>query len=100
MFRQAANYAGRFGRPPPPVLSPENVAAKIVARLDNPKPRTNIGVANPLMVFGFRVFPGVFDLLVGPLMRVVGLCRTPVAAHSGNVLEPTTGDAVANGTER
>jgi short-subunit dehydrogenase len=88
VFRQAANYAGRYGRPPPPVLSPERVAVKIVERLDHPKPRTNIGMLNPVMVFGYRALPSVFDLLVGPLMRVAGLSRDRVEPHAGNVLSP------------
>jgi short-subunit dehydrogenase len=88
-FRQAANYVGRYGRPPPPVVSPERVAAKIVDLLDRPRPRKNVGIANPLMVFGFRVLPSVFDALVGPLMRVAALSREKVGPHAGNVLEPS-----------
>lgn len=88
-FRQAANYVGRYGRPPPPIVSPERVAAKIVDRFDHPKPRTNVGIANPFMVFGFKALPSVFDVLVGPLMRVAGLSRETVAPHPGNVMEPT-----------
>ncbi|MDQ3113909.1 MAG: SDR family NAD(P)-dependent oxidoreductase [Actinomycetota bacterium] len=89
VFRQAANYVGRYARPPPPVVSAERVAVKIVERLDHPRSRTSVGIANPLMIFGFRALPGVFDLLVGPLMRVAGLSRTRVDPHAGNVLTPT-----------
>lgn len=89
VFRRAANYVGRYGRPPPPVVSAERVAAKVVERLDHPRSRTSVGIANPLMIFGFRALPGVFDLLVGPLMRLTGLSRTPVDPHPGNVLSPT-----------
>ena len=95
VFRQAANYAGRYGRPPPPIVSPEHVAAKIVKLLDKPRPRTNVGPANRLMVFGATVTPRLFDAIVGPMMRVLGLSRTPVAPHAGNVLSPTPeGEAV------
>ena len=87
-FRQAANYVGRYGRPPPPVVSPERVATKIVDLLDRPRPRKSVGIANPFMVFGFRVLPSVFDGLVGPLMRVAGLSREKVEPHAGNVLRP------------
>jgi len=89
VFRQAANYVGRYGRPPPPVVSAERVAVKIVERLDHPRSRTSVGIANPFMIFGFRALPGVFDLLVGPLMRLAGLSRTRVDPHAGNVLTPT-----------
>lgn len=95
VFRQAANYAGRYGRPPPPVVSPEHVAKKIIGLIDHPHPRTNVGPANRLMVLGFTVTPRLFDVLVGPLMRVVGLSRETVEPHPGNVLSPTPdGEAV------
>jgi hypothetical protein len=44
---------------------------------------------------GFALLPGVFDLLVTPLMRAGGLSRERVAPHDGNVFEPhPDGDAL------
>jgi hypothetical protein len=40
------------------------------------------------MVAGFRLVPGVFDVLVGPMMRVLGQGREDVADNAGNVFEP------------
>ncbi|MEE3920674.1 SDR family NAD(P)-dependent oxidoreductase [Micromonospora sp. BRA006-A] len=37
VYRQAANYLGRVGRPPPPIASPERVARAIVGCLDRPR---------------------------------------------------------------
>lgn len=90
VFRAAANHAGRYGRPPPPVVSPERVALRIVQRLDEPKARTNVGIANPFMVFGFVMLPRLADALVGPLMKIAGLSRDRVEPHDGNVFESTT----------
>ena len=87
-YSQAANYFGRQGQPPPPVDPPEKVARAIVAALDAPRRERSVGVANPLVVFGFRVLPALYDLLVGPLMKIGGLSRRPVAAHPGTVFEP------------
>ena len=92
---QAANYAGRVGRPPPPVDSPEKVAAAIVRTLVDHRPRRSVGAANLVARAGFTLVPRLFDLLVAPLMRAGGLSREPVEPHDGNVFAPSpAGDAV------
>lgn len=93
-YSQAANYFGRQGRPPPPIDPPEKVASAVLRVLRKPARDRSVGIANPLVVLGFRVFPGVFDLLVGPLMRFAGLSRIAVDPTTGNVLHAQpTGDA-------
>lgn len=95
VYSQAANYAGRVGRPPPPVDPPEKVARAIVRSLRDHKPRRSVGAANLVSRAGFTVLPGVFDLLVGPLMRAGGLSRQQVEPHDGNVFTASpSGDAV------
>ena len=88
IYRQAANYSGRAGQPPPPVYSPERVARAIVRALHAPPRRLDVGVANPVMALGFTLLPWLFDLLVGPLFAVAARGREPVAATPGNVLDP------------
>ena len=88
IYEQAGNYAGWAGRPPPPAVSPERVAKVIHQRLDGPRKRTQVGPANDFMRLGFSALPGVYDVLVGPLLKVAALDATrPLAAHAGNVLE-------------
>lgn len=95
VYVQGASYVGRTGRPVPPVLRPEAVARTISRVLDRPRRDANVGWTNPLMGAAFRYLPGPFDVFVGPLMSLFGLARTRVAAHSGNVWEPTpAGEAV------
>jgi len=95
VYHQAANYAGRTGRPPPPVVSSEKVAAAVVRSLVDHRPRRSVGPANLVVRAGFTLLPRVFDLLVLPLMRVGGLSRQQVEPHDGNVFGPTPeGDAV------
>jgi short-subunit dehydrogenase len=91
IYRQAANYSGRVGQPPPPVYSPERVARAIVRALDAPPRRLDVGVANPVMALGFALLPWLFDLLVGPLFAVAARGRERVAATPGNVLDPVAG---------
>ncbi|MCX5070004.1 hypothetical protein OOJ91_29575 [Micromonospora lupini] len=44
------------------------------------------------------VLPGVYDVLVGPLMRLAGLSGRPVGAHDGTVFAPNpAGEAVRGG---
>ncbi len=95
VYDQAASYTGRAGQPPPPVYQPETVAKEMVDALDHDRRDRDVGFANKLMVFGFRALPGVFDLLVGPMMRTLGQGRPAVDPHPGNVLEPhPDGEAV------
>lgn len=91
IYDQAGSYTGHPGHPPPPVYSPERVAQRVVHALGHPQRDLNVGFANPLMVLGFRVLPGVFDVLVGPLMRLLGQGRAVVEANAGNVHEPVPG---------
>lgn len=88
VYRQAGSYLGWHGRPPPPVDPPERVARAVVAAVERPRRETSVGLANPVAVLGFRVLPGVYDVLVTPLMRLGGISRDPAPASSGNVLEP------------
>jgi NAD(P)-dependent dehydrogenase (short-subunit alcohol dehydrogenase family) len=94
-YHQAANYAGRKGRPPPPVDRPEKVAAAIVRSVRRPRRERSVGIANGFVVTGFRLLPGVYDLLVLPLVKAAALSREPTPASSGSVLEPQpAGEAV------
>lgn len=88
IYRNAANYAGRYGQPPPPVDSPEKVAAAIVRCARRPRGTVTVGLANRLIRFGFVTTPPLYDALVGPLMRRGGLSREQVAPHDGNVFTP------------
>jgi NAD(P)-dependent dehydrogenase (short-subunit alcohol dehydrogenase family) len=95
VYRQAGTYLGRHGRPPPPVDSPERVARSIVRAIDRPRRERSVGPANPLVLFGFRLLPGLFDRLVTPLMRLGGLSRDSAPVSPGNVLSPQPqGEAV------
>ena len=87
IYDQAGTYTGRHGQPPPPVSAPETVAAKVVAALDKPGRDISAGPVNWVMVTGFRVLPAVYDVLVGPMMRVLGQGKPGVAANAGNVFD-------------
>ncbi|MDG4826493.1 SDR family NAD(P)-dependent oxidoreductase [Asanoa sp. WMMD1127] len=88
IYRTAANYTGRIGRPPPPVDRPEKVANAIVKLAERPRRARSVGLANRFVRLGFATMPPVYDVLVGPLMRLGGLSRDPVDANTGNVFAP------------
>ncbi len=88
VYDQAGTYAGRSGHPPPPVSRPETVAAAAVRAIDRPGREIAVGPVNWVMVAGFRVLPGAFDVMVRPLMKTLGMGRSPVEAGPGNVFEP------------
>lgn len=100
VYQQSANYAGRVGRPPPPVVPPERVAAAIDRVARHPRPRVGVGWANPIMVFGFAFLPGLYDTLVVPLMKLLGIGRERLEPHPGNVLAPQAGAEATRGPWR
>ncbi|MEU2350130.1 SDR family NAD(P)-dependent oxidoreductase [Modestobacter sp. NPDC049651] len=88
IYHQAATVLGNTGHPPPPVYTPERVARHVLARVERPRRLKQSGFANPLIIAGFRLFPPVYDALVGPLLKVFGYSRDNVPPTSGNVFEP------------
>ena len=88
VYQQAGSYAGHAGHPPPPVDPPERVVKAILKAMDRPKRHASVGLANGIASAGFRLLPGVYDVLVSPLMRLAGLSRREVPPNPGNVLEP------------
>ena len=87
IYYQGATYAGRAGRPPIPVYSADRVARAVLARLERPRRLAQSGFANPVVIAGFRLFPAVYDALVGPLLRVFALA-------SDDEREPTEGNVL------
>ena len=92
VYRRAATFIGRHGKPPFPVYAPETVAERVVGTLARPRAARRdqqVGWANPVVIAGFTALPGVFDTLVRPLLRVFGLDGRTVATTTGNVHTPS-----------
>jgi len=89
IYVQAGSRLGVVGRPPPPVVSPERVARAALRLLDRPRPRTEVGPANRIIIWGFNLFPGVFDRIVTPMFEVAALdVRQRPGSVDGNVFAP------------
>jgi NAD(P)-dependent dehydrogenase (short-subunit alcohol dehydrogenase family) len=87
IYFQAASWTGSTGRPPPPVYTPQRVARTVLSTLDRPRRVVQAGFLNPVITAGFRLFPGVYDLLVGPLLQRVAIANDDVPPREGNVFE-------------
>lgn len=98
IYSQAGSYTGRPGNPPPPVSAPETVAAKVVAALDKPGRDIAAGPVNWVMVTGFRLLPGVYDVMVGPMMRLLGQGKPGLAANPGNVFDAVPDKEAVHGS--
>jgi NAD(P)-dependent dehydrogenase (short-subunit alcohol dehydrogenase family) len=98
IYTQAANFTGRSARAPIPVDPPEKVARAIVHCVDKPKKRVSVGLANPLVIFGFRFFPQVYDALVTPLLHLASLSKPGSAPRTeGNVFKPASAGEAEHG---
>ena len=87
IYSQAGSWTGNTGRPPPPVYSPFRVARRVLSTLDQPRRVVQAGVLNHVVTAGFRIVPGVYDLLVGPLLQQFAVSSDEVPPTPGNVLE-------------
>ena len=59
--------------------------------LDRPRRIVQAGLFNPLITAGFRLAPGVFDVLVGPLLQRMAIANDDVAADRGQRLRVQAG---------
>lgn len=90
VFRRAANVEGRPGKAPPPVVSPEKVAAVILSAVEGGRRRRSVGATNLVVIAGFRFLSPVYERLVGPLYRRFAHGRGTIPPTSGNVLTYST----------
>ena len=90
IYSQAANVTGRTPNPPIPIDSPVKVARATVRCLDHPRARVSVGLANHLVVFGFRAAAPIYDRLVTPLLMFASLTKKPTEPSTGNVVEPNS----------
>ena len=85
IYFQAASWTGSTGRPPPPVYSAPRLGRRVVSLLDRPRRQVQAGILNPLITAAFRLAPGVYDFLVGPLLQRLAIANDDVPPTTGNV---------------
>jgi len=97
IYFQAASWTGSTGRPPPPVYSAQRLGRRVVALLDRPRRQVQAGIFNPLITAGFRLLPGLYDYLVGPLLQRMAIANDDVPPTEGNVFESQPGGNATEG---
>lgn len=100
IYTQAASWSGTMARPPAPVYSAQRVARKILSTVDRPRRIVQSGLLNPLITAGFRLVPGVFDVLVEPLLRRMSLTGEDVPPRVGNVFKSNPAGNAISGSGR
>ncbi|MGY1986834.1 SDR family NAD(P)-dependent oxidoreductase [Blastococcus sp. SYSU DS0669] len=85
IYYQGASYAGSTGRPPPPVYSAQRVARRVLATVDRPRRMVQAGAFNHVVTAGFRLLPGLYDVLVEPLLQTFALAGDETPPTEGNV---------------
>jgi NAD(P)-dependent dehydrogenase (short-subunit alcohol dehydrogenase family) len=100
IYYQAASWTGSTGRPPAPVYSAQRLGRRVVALLDRPRRQVQAGLFNPLITAGFRLVPGIFDFLVGPLLQRMAIADDDVPPTAGNVFEPQPSGNATDGRWR
>lgn len=71
IYERALDDGGRPGVAPPPAVSPEVVAAKIVRHLDARRPSSQTALTNYALIGAFTAVPALYDRLVGPAFRLL-----------------------------
>jgi NAD(P)-dependent dehydrogenase (short-subunit alcohol dehydrogenase family) len=87
IYRQAANFAGFAGRPPPPVSSAERAGRQVLDHVTRPRSRSQLTLANDVVRFGHQFVPWVYERIIETSFAVgaTDLSR-PVDPTDGNVL--------------
>jgi NAD(P)-dependent dehydrogenase (short-subunit alcohol dehydrogenase family) len=94
------NHTGRRIKPPPPLLDPREVAARVVALALKPRDAVTLGsVAWPARVL-HAVAPGTVGALVLRLMDAALRRAAPAPVTDGNLFEPSVGTPIDGGYRR
>jgi short-subunit dehydrogenase len=101
LYDQAASVLGQEGRPPPPVMAPERVAAAVLdaLRADRPAGSISVGAANTPLRLARTVAPTAFAALAEPAIRLLALAG-PRRPSGGNVHAPVASREAVRGRWR
>lgn len=94
VYRVSANYFGRCAQVLPIKDPPSKVAHAVLAATDSGRPsERQVGLANYVMLAGYRLVPRLFDVLVSPLMRAGSFSRQQLTPTAGNAFKKTDSTA-------
>lgn len=88
IFRKAANYTGRAGRPVPPVSDPRRVVRVILACVERPRPEVTVGQVGHALAWAHALLPPLYNRLVPWVVDRAALTSEHMDATPGNVFRP------------
>ncbi|GAA1926271.1 SDR family oxidoreductase [Nocardioides lentus] len=71
IYDKALDDGGATSKPPPPVMSAEKVAGRIVRHLDAYRHELQTAATNNVVIAGFEIMPWVYDRAIGPAFRLL-----------------------------
>jgi len=71
IYDKALDDGGRTSKPPPPVMSAEKAAERIVRHLDAHHHALQTAATNHLLIAGFQLAPWVYDRAIGPAFKLL-----------------------------
>lgn len=85
VYGTASNYYGRTARVPPHAEAPSTVVAAIIRATDGRRScERQVGRMNRPVIATYRMLPGLFDALIGPLLRAVAFTSEATQSSHGN----------------
>ena len=87
IYGSSANYSGYMARVPPYISEePSVIARAILGATDRGRPsERSMGPVNWPIIIAYKLFPVVFDAIIGPAMRMSGFTQELVGATTGNL---------------
>ena len=88
VYGTAGNYYGHTPRVPPTADAPATIDAAIVRATERRRSsERQVGWVNRPAIMVYRMFPSIFDALIGPLIRSASFSSDPIESTTGNVFE-------------
>jgi NAD(P)-dependent dehydrogenase (short-subunit alcohol dehydrogenase family) len=88
LYRQCANYSGRFVRPLYPLQSPDAVAKVVLKSIRNPRRERRVGKAGRLQLLSHHVSPGIYERVMAVAFPRALFSRARVPVDPGNLFAP------------
>ncbi|WP_162448569.1 SDR family oxidoreductase [Phytoactinopolyspora mesophila] len=97
LFASGGNYMGLRVKPLAPVVSADRVASAVLSCARRPRSEVVVGKSTALALLGSRVAPGLAERISARQVGKDHFGTTPVPPSSGNIFEPSSGDATVSG---
>jgi NAD(P)-dependent dehydrogenase (short-subunit alcohol dehydrogenase family) len=88
LYRQCANYSGRFVRPLYPLQSPDAVAKVVLKSIRRPRRERRVGKAGRLQLLSHHISPSIYERVMAVAFPKTLFSRARVQVDPGNLFAP------------